>query len=232
LEEGILSFTELFWLTVNNNINIEVNNISNLTFREFDIFVPALLVFVLITSSTGVTGIIGFEKENGTIDRLQLSGFPGSNILIGAIFTQILTTILTMIVTIITIILLGFPFQNYQQIFIILAVCGLGVLPLLGISLGVAVLTDGQTATYLPSLIAIPLSFLTGNFIPLPRIMITSNLQLWHVNPFYSIGEILRKSMILNLSFTDFLVDISSLVITGSIFFLIGIIIFNKRVYN
>ncbi|MHA2236940.1 MAG: ABC transporter permease, partial [Candidatus Hodarchaeales archaeon] len=222
LEEAITSFTDLFWVNYLNDINLEVNSISNLTFREFDIFIPALLVFVLITSSTGVTGIIGFEKENGTIDRLKLSGYASSNILIGATMTQILTTLLTMIVTIATIILLGFPIQNYQQILTILGACFLGVLPLLGISLGVAVITDGQTATYLPSMIAIPLSFLTGNFIPLPRITLISDIQLWHINPFYSIGEILRKSMILNLTYSDFLVDISSLILSGSFIFLMG----------
>ena len=231
-EEAISSFTDLFWLKTNKNINMEINDISNLVFREFDVFIPALLVFVLITSSTGITGIIGYEKEIGTIDRLKLSGFASSSILIGVSLTQILTTILTMIVTLATIFLLGFPFQNYTQLLIVLIVCSLGVLPLLGISLGVAVITDGQTATYIPSLIAIPLSFLTGNFIPLPRIMITSNIQLWHINPFYSIGEILRKTLILNSSFSDLIIDISSLVIAGSAFFLIGTIIFIKRLYK
>ena len=124
----------------------------------------ALLVFVLISSSTGVAGIVGYEREQGTIDRLKLGNFHVRSFLSGLTITQLLTTLSTMIVVVLTLFIgLEFPVQsNFQGLFI-LVLSIFAVLPLLGISLAIAASTDGQISTYLPSIIAIPLTFLISS---------------------------------------------------------------------
>ncbi len=215
------------------HLNTTHESISAIIFNEFEIFVPALLVFVLISSSTGVSGIVGYEREQGTVDRLKLSDFPVRSFLTGLTITQLITTLSTMIIVVLTLFYgLSFPVQgNFQGIFI-LFLSIFAVLPLLGISLAVAASTDGQMATYLPSMIAIPLTFLTGNFIPLPHIPILEEVQLWHLNPFFCIGEALRKIMILNVEPSGFILDIFLLIIVGSLIFLLGTLIFIKKAYK
>jgi ABC-type polysaccharide/polyol phosphate export permease len=58
------------------------------------------------------------------------------------------------------------------------------------------------------------------------------DIQLWHINPFFSVGEVLRKSMIHNLSITNFIVDIIFLIVVGLAIFLLGAILFLKRAYE
>ncbi|MHA2156912.1 MAG: hypothetical protein ACXABU_16330, partial [Candidatus Hodarchaeales archaeon] len=82
------------------------------------------------------------------------------------------------------------------------------------------------------SMIAIPLTFLTGNFIPLPHFRLLGDIQLWHLNPFFCIGEALRKIMILNSEPTGFILDIILLIVSGSFIFIIGALIFIKKAYN
>lgn len=235
LEEMFNSFLDFFWvigLDLAGEFVMEYETIVTLAFTEFDIYLPAFLIFVLITSSTGVAGIIGYEQEQGTIDRLKLSDFSSVSLLFGLSFTQIITTLLTMVTVVITIYFLGFPFQGTHQAFFVLLVSFFAVLPLLGISLGVAAFLGGRMATYLPGLIAIPLSFLTGGFIPLPRTILIGDIQLWHLNPFYSTGEVYRKILILNLKINHIFLDLILLIMCGLGFFIIGALVFIKGVYN
>ncbi len=235
LEEMLGSYLDNFWITgldLPGKFSIEYETVTTLAFTEFDIYVPAFLVFVLITSSTGVASIVGYEQEQGTIDRLKLSNFPSSYFLFGLTITQVISTLLTMISVVITIYFLGFPFQgNYQAIFVLL-VSVFAVLPLLGISIGIAAFLEGKMATYLPGLIALPLSFLTGGFIPLPRVPLIGDIQLWHLNPFYSAGEAYRKFLILNLELGQVFLDLTLLVLSGMGFFVVGAIVFIKEVYK
>jgi ABC-type multidrug transport system permease subunit len=235
LEEMLATYTEAFWISgINLGINLAVEEkpVSSLGFNEFEIFVPALIVFILITSATGVAGIVGYEREQGTIDRLQISNFQVISFLTGLTLTQIITTALTIISALVTILFLGFPVQgNYQGIFIFL-ISIYAVIPLIGISLGFAAITDGQMSTYMPSMIAIPMAFLTGNFIPLPRLNLLGDIQVWHINPFFSVGEALRKIMIHNSPIDTFVIDLIMLGIIGICIYSIGALVFIKRAYE
>jgi ABC-2 type transport system permease protein len=235
LQEMLNTYLDNYWMSgidQPGKMTIEEEHVTTLAFTEFDIYVPAFLIFTIISSSTGVAGIVGYEREDGTIDRLKISKFSTRDYLVGLSFTQILTSILTMIVIIPTTFFLGFPFQGLHQTFYVLLMTTFATLPLLGISLGFAAITDGQMSTYLPSLIAIPMSFLTGNFIPLPRIPLFGNVQLWHINPFFSAGEIIRKTLIVDLEFSFMLIDIIMLIIVGSLIFIGGSYLFVKSVYR
>jgi ABC-type multidrug transport system permease subunit len=235
LEEMVNSFLDNFWvigLDLPGKFSIDYETISTLAFTEFDVYIPAFLIFVLLTSSTGVAGIVGYEQEQGTIDRLKLSDFPSSYFFFGLSLTQIISTLLTMTCVVITIYFLGFPFQGDYQAFFVILVSILTVLPLLGISLGIAAFLGGKMATYLPGLIAIPLSFLTGGFIPLPRITLIGDIQLWHFNPFFSAGEAFRKILILNLEIHHILLDLTALTLIGMGFFILGALLFVKEVYS
>ncbi|MHA2275684.1 MAG: ABC transporter permease [Candidatus Kariarchaeaceae archaeon] len=235
LQEMLNAYLDNYWMSgidQPGKMTVEEEHITTLSFTEFDIYVPAFLIFTIISSSTGVAGIIGYEREDGTIDRLKLSKFTTRDYLVGLSFTQILTSILTMIVIIPTIFFLGFPFQGLHQGFYVLLMTILATLPLLGISLGFAAITDGQMSTYLPSLIAIPMSFLTGNFIPLPKISLIGDVQLWHINPFFSAGELLRKTLIVNLDFNFIIIDLIMLILVGIIFFVGGSYLFLKSVFR
>lgn len=235
VQDVLNNYLDSYWLSgIDQPGKLSINNehLTTLTFTEFDIFVPAFLIFAIISSSTGVAGIIGFERDDGTIDRLILSKFSTQSYLFGLTLTQIMTSLLTMMIIIPTIYLLGFPLQGLHQIPYILFVTVLATLPLLGISLGFAALLDGRMATYLPSLLAIPLTFLTGNFIPLPRISLIGDIQLWHINPFFCAGEFLRKTLVVNLDFTYVIVDMIMLLVSGGFIFMIGSIFFLKSIYS
>ncbi|UCG01131.1 MAG: ABC transporter permease [Candidatus Heimdallarchaeota archaeon] len=235
LEEMLITFSDYFWvkgLNLPGKFTIDYKSVSTLVFTEFDIYIPAFLIFVLITSSTGVAGIVGYEQEQGTIDRLKLSNFPSLSFLAGLSVTQVISTLLTMTCVVITIYFLGFPFQGNHQAFFVFLVSIFAVLPLLGISLGVAAFLGGKMATYLPGLIAIPLSFLTGGFIPLPRIQLLNDIQFWHLNPFFSAGEVFRKILILNLEINQIFLDLIMLFLVGMGYFIVGTFIFIKGIYS
>jgi hypothetical protein len=236
LSGTLQSYLDHYWISglpSNKILNIEHDSISALIFNEFEIFTPALLVFVLISSSTGVAGIVGYEREQGTIDRLKLGDFRVRSFLGGLTLTQIVTTLTTMTLVVMTLFFwLDFPVQSEFQWVIIQTISIFAVLPLLGISLAVAATTDGQMSTYLPSMIAIPLTFLTGNFIPLPHVKLIGDIQLWHLNPFFCIGEVLRKTLILNLEPKGFILDFVLLILSGSLIFVLGGFIFIKKVYK
>ncbi|MFX0205682.1 MAG: ABC transporter permease [Candidatus Hodarchaeota archaeon] len=231
LEEQLRNYVKEFaYIEFPGKFNLKTTNLTSVHFTEFHSFIPGFYIMTLLLSSVGISGILGKEKESGTIDRLILSDFSRINLNLSLSITQFITTGLQLVAFFAAIYLLGFPGQGDPVIASII-VC-VSILPLLGWGLLFAVLLEGDAALYGPGLLSIPFSFLSGSFIPLPRIPLYGDIQIWHLNPFYSTSEAIRKILFLNYNLTQVTLELSVLVFMGLFFYTLGTFIFVRKVYE
>ncbi len=205
--------------------------ISSQHFTKFDVMVPGFLVFVLLMSISGSTAILTFERTSGMLDRLNLADYRPSNLIIGLAITQVVTTALQILVFFISIYLVGFPGPGNPVYAFIASL--IVIIPIFGLGLLVAALcTDEKTATGLPGLIAVPISFLSGAWIPLSRWPLFGKIQVWHLNPMFSASEAFRKILLNGLTLEDVFLELFFAALIGIFIFLLGSLLFRNRAYQ
>ncbi|MFW9997910.1 MAG: ABC transporter permease [Candidatus Odinarchaeota archaeon] len=199
--------------------------INSIAFTEFDTYIPGFIIFVLFMTVSGSAGIIAHERSSGAIDRLKLSGFRPISLFLGLTITQLITTACSMFVFIITAYLLGFPGRGNPILAFIISL--VAVLPMLGVSLLIASFCKDVTlATGIPGIIAIPLSFLSGAFFPLPE------GDIWYLNPFYSASEAMRKVLMLEYKLEQVSMELAFILLIGGTIFLFSAVVFHKVAYK
>lgn len=214
-------------------IEIQSDNISRIEFTEFDSQMPGYLVFILILGISGSVAIIASERDMKTIDRMILSNYDKKSLILGIAFSQLIVTIVEIIMFLLTLYLIGFPLLGNP--FLLIFVSLLSIVSILGLGFViVAYIKDPYLAISIPTLLGIPLIFLAGAFIPLPYtpILGTDQIQIWHLNPLYSMSEAFRKIMLFGDSFTEILFELSLITIYGVVLAITGIKLLSKTIYK
>ncbi len=211
---------------------IKQEQISSVEFTEFDTYIPGFLVFVLLMSVSGSAGILAAERGSGTLDRLKIGAFSPFSLLMGISITQLITTSLEIVVYLITIYFLGFPGKGNPALAFLIGL--ITIPPILGVGLLSAVaFKDEILAMSIPGTAGIPLSFLSGAFFPLPpKLILFGEVEIWNVNPLYSTSEAIRKILFYKYTLSQVFMEIAFLLTIGSLIFLIGAVLFVKRVYR
>ncbi|MFX1506401.1 MAG: hypothetical protein ACFFDC_09825, partial [Promethearchaeota archaeon] len=58
------------------------------------------------------------------------------------------------------------------------------------------------------------------------------DIQVWHLNPFYSTSEAIRKILFLDYSLDQVALEFCLLIIIGLIIYILGTLAFVKKVYE
>ncbi len=231
LEFQLKRFYEIYsGIKSHSEIVIAYSQLTTQDFTEFHTFIPGFFIMTILMSSSGIAYILAFEREVGTIDRLKLSQFPTNDLFLGLSLTQLITSFMQIIVFFLTVFFLGFPGKGDIQA--ILCISLVSIFPVLAIGLLSSVLLEGDVAYFFPGLISIPLSFLTGSFIPLPKIPIAPEIQIWHLNPFYCASEALRKVLFLEYDLSQITLEIFLLLAISLPFFALSALVFSKMIYR
>ncbi|MFX0063775.1 MAG: ABC transporter permease [Candidatus Hermodarchaeota archaeon] len=210
---------------------IDQQQINSIEFTEFHTYIPGFLVFVILLGVSGSAAILADERASGTLDRLKLGAYSPFSLLMGLSITQTITTGLQVAVYFITVYLLGFPGKGNPVLALLISLLTLP--PILGIGLISAVLVkDKNIAMSIPGLGAIPMSFLSGAFLPLPKVVLLGEIQIWHLNPLYCMSEAVRKILFLNYNLAQVSPEIILMLFIGSIIFLVCALLFYKRAYR
>ncbi|MHA1991111.1 MAG: ABC transporter permease [Candidatus Hodarchaeales archaeon] len=211
-------------------IEIATRKIISINITEFHTFIPAFFVMTLLMSGSGIAVILARETDRRTIERIKLSNLSRFDYLTGLSITQFITTIMTVLVFMGTIFFLNFPY--FDRLIFAIPIGIISIFPVLGLSLISVIIFEKELAIYAPGLFAIPLSFLSGSFVPLPRTYLWGDVQLWHLNPFYSTSEALRKILFLNYDLNQVKFEIFLLLFLGLLLFITGLLLFTKKGYE
>ncbi|MGZ4861942.1 MAG: ABC transporter permease, partial [Halobacteriota archaeon] len=144
---------------------------GTLSFSLFDYMVPGLIVFALLLQISVVAGNTVRDIEKGTLDRMKLSKMRSFDLLFGMFTVWSLITVIQVLILIGVAILLGYKHQGDLNSLALASLIGV-IAGMASISLALIIAsfasTERQAAT-MSAMLSMPLGFLAGAFIPLPR---------------------------------------------------------------
>lgn len=208
---------------------------KNQALNEFDSYVPGLLslsvLMILFTASASIVN----ENDKKTIIRLKLSKLGAFNFLAGQCIVQAIVSVAATILSYCTALTLGYKSSGGFGIILVVAI--VSSLSMVAISLLVAsflnTIFDVLTIGCFPFFI---MMFFSGCMFPLPKVNlltignhtfgITDVLPLTHtVNAFNKI--LTNGAGIYEVSFDIFMITLLTI-----IYFIIGLILYNKRKFS
>ncbi|MCX6271766.1 MAG: ABC transporter permease [Bacteroidetes bacterium] len=211
---------------------IEIPLGSSASIKDFDIYVPGLLILSLIMLMFTATIAMVAEVENKTVLRLKLSQLKTLEWLAGVSVVQILVGMLAIFLTLLVAGLLGFQFHGSYGILLIITI--LTSLSIISFSMIIAALTKTVTEVLIIGNFPMFLfMFFTGAAFPIKSATLFSIFG-YHVtwqtfmSPTPAI-EALKKVTILGYGWREIMPEMMALVILTILYFIIGTLAFRKR---
>jgi ABC-2 type transport system permease protein len=205
------------------------------SFSLFDYMVPGLIVFAILLQVSIIASSVTREVEKGTLNRLKLSKMRSFDLLLGTFISWLFITVLQILVLIIVAIGLGYKWEGSFGV--------LGTALLIGVIAGMASIslalliaafvTNERQAGSLSAMIAVPVAFLAGAFIPLPKEVIGQfngrTYQIYDLLPWTHAVSALRSVLTYGSGLGgDVVFEVRLLLILTAILFVIGVAAFSQ----
>jgi ABC-2 type transport system permease protein len=218
-----------------NAIPVELHPIAGTqSYTLFDYMVPGLIVFALLLQVSGVASSLARDVEAGILDRLKLSNVRAFDLLSGTFLTWSIITVAQVVILIVFAIALGYHHQGDFS--------SLGLAVVIGViagmaSISLALIIASFTKNYLQALsasamIAVPLGFMAGAFIPLPAQsfeFLGMTYSVYDLLPWTHAVSSLRGVLTYGTGFSGFVVvEMGWLVVLTAIMFVVGVVCYSK----
>lgn len=202
------------------------------TLREFDLYVPAMLVLSIIMMLFSAGASIVREVEKDTVTRLSLSKLKSTEFLAALSINQIIIGIICLFLTLLSAFSVGY--KTSGSIPLLLLVGTLTCFSVISISIITASFI--KTMFGLLTLGCFPffiLMFFSDCFLPLPRInffaLAGHQVYLNDLLPTATATRALNKILNYNSGFSDLSFEISWMLILSVVYFFLGIWLFRKK---
>jgi len=200
----------------------------------FDYQAPGLIVFALLMQVSSVAQDLTRESDRGTLGRLKLSNMRSFDLLFGTLLTWILIAVAQILLLLGVAVALGFSWAggaNSIGLAVLVGIIG----GIASISLGLllaAFTTNERQAAQLGVLIAVPVSFLTGAFFPLPNEILGTafgtTFQVYDLLPWTQVADALRQVLIYGSGFGAVAVYVGFAIVLTAILFVVGVISYSR----
>jgi ABC-2 type transport system permease protein len=201
-------------------------------FKDFDLYMPGLLVLSVIMLMFTASIAFVAEIENGTILRYRLSGLTSIEFVCGVSIIQLIVGLISVGITLWMAILLGFQYNG--SLFLAAFIVLLTSLSMIGFSVILGALSKSANEILIIGNFPLFLfMFFTGAAFPMEGKAIFSiggyglNLQ-GLMSPTHAVVA-MKKVMLMDSGFMDIIPEISCLLGLTMVYFGIGIWLFNKR---
>ena len=201
----------------------------------FDSIVPGLIVFTLLLQMSIVASSLVRDIETGMLDRLKLSKIRAVDQLSGTFLAWTLITVGQILLLLGVAVAFGYHYQGGFD--------ALGLAVLIGLFAGMASISmalviasfakNDVQAMFLGAMIATPLGFMAGAFLPLPQQVLAvfagQTYITWDVLPWTWAINALRSVVTYGSGLSaDVVFDIAWLISLTAILFVIGVAIYSR----
>jgi ABC-2 type transport system permease protein len=201
----------------------------------FDSIVPGLIVFTLLLQMSIVASSIVRDIETGMLDRLKLSKIRAFDQLFGTFLTWTLITFGQLFLLIGVAVALGYHYQGGLGALGLAVLIGL-IAAMASISMALVIASSAKNdvqAMLLGAMIATPLGFMAGAFLPLPRQVLAEfagrTYVTWDVLPWAWAVAALRSVLTYGSGLSaDVIFDMAWLIFLTAILFVIGVAIYSR----
>jgi len=205
------------------------------SFTSFDYLAPGMIVFAILMLATSVATILTREVESGTLRRLKLSKMTSFDFLFGGLIPWSLVAAAQVLILFAVAMCIGFHWQGNLSSIILAVIIGI-IGGVASIALGMIIASFAKNppqAGQLGTLVAVPMTFLVGAFIPLPQIVIGNfmgqQVQLYDILPWHQVLIALRDVLTFGYSWNSIIYQVGSAVVLSAILFVIGVYLFSRN---
>lgn len=205
------------------------------SFTSFDYLAPGMIVFAILMLATSVATILTREVESGTLRRLKLSKMTSFDFLFGGLIPWSLVAAAQVLILFAVAMCIGFHWQGSLSSIILAVIIGI-IGGVASIALGMIIASFAKNppqAGQLGTLVAVPMTFLVGAFIPLPQIVIGNfmgqQVQIYDILPWHQVLIALRDVLTFGYSWNSIIYQVGSAVVLSAILFVIGVFLFSRN---
>jgi ABC-2 type transport system permease protein len=204
------------------------------SFSLFDYMVPGLIVFALLLQVSLVASSLVRDDEVGLLDRLKLSKMRAFDLLFGTFLTWTIISVGQIILLIAIAIVFGYKHQGDLS--------SLGLATLIGVLAGMASISlaliiasftkNDRQAIGLSAMLSVPLGFMAGAFIPLPRQVLGEfggrTYMLYDILPWTHAIAALRSVLTYGTGLSgDVVFEMTWLIVLTAILFVVGVVTYS-----
>ena len=198
--------------------------------------VAGLIVFAILMTITVVASNVATEEESGMIKRLRLSKMKTRDYVLGNLISWSFVGVIQVIIMLLVAILVGFKWEG--GIYTLFLACIVGIVTTFS-SVAVALIIvalskNAKQASSISPIIAVPLSFIAGAFIPLPDCVIATinnqQIQIYEILPWNQAITAIRQVLTYGQGLDAIVMNLIIILIMGIILLVISILLFNRKI--
>ena len=217
-------------------ISLKYEDLNISSSSMFDLYAPGLIVFTIIMTITVVASNIATEEESGMIKRLKLSKMKTKDYVIGNLISWSFVGVVQVIIMLLVAVWLGFKWEG--GVYTLFLACIVGIFTTFS-SVAVALIIvaiskNAKQASSISPIIAVPLSFIAGSFIPLPDCVIATingqQIQIYEILPWNQAITAIRQVLTYGQGFNTIAMNLIVILVMGIILLAISILLFNRKI--
>lgn len=217
-------------------IELKYEDLNISSSSTFDLYAPGLIVFAILMTITVVASNVATEEESGMIKRLRLSKMKTRYYVLGNLISWSFVGVIQVIIMLLVAILVGFKWEG--GIYTLFLACIVGIVTTFS-SVAVALIIvalskNAKQASSISPILAVPLSFIAGAFIPLPDCVIATinnqQIQIYEILPWNQAITAIRQVLTYGQGLDAIVMNLIIILIMGIILLGISILLFNRKI--
>lgn len=217
-------------------IELKYEDLNISSSSTFDLYAPGLIVFAILMTITVVATNVAQEEEGGMIKRLKLSKMKTMDYVVGNLISWSFVGVIQVVIMLLVAILVGFKWEG--GIYTLFLACIVGIVTTFS-SVAVALIIvafskNAKQASSISPIIAVPLSFISGSFIPLPDCIVATingqQIQIYEILPWNQAITAIRQVLTYGQGLDAIAINLIIILMMGIILLAISIILFNKKI--
>jgi ABC-2 type transport system permease protein len=223
------------------NIEYQISSVALKEYSVFDIIMPGILVFGILTQSGMLAAfLVGEFAETKTITRVRLSLIKPWEYVMGVTIYQFVFSFFQMgILFVLPVLFFGFrPAGNLIEGFSVLLITTIFTTGLGFVLAGI--FTSPDTAGQSSGFLMTPIAFMSGSFMEIPTITLFSraiptasgiprDFILWDIIPTTHTVNALRSILLYEFTIVDVWAEIMLLIVPSIFLIIFGMIFYSKR---
>lgn len=228
--QAVATYTAAFSESVSRQrpaVSTSTEPVTAAELTQFDFIAPGLMVFAILNIIPQAASALARESEQKTLDRVRMSPTSAGSLLSGVALAQLVLAFVSLALMLGMARLMGFHNQgSYVAAYVIAigaAVASTGI----GLLIAAFARTQQEGAN-LGIAVAVPASFLSGAFFPVPGVRLFGDVQLYDLLPTTHAIAALREVMTLGRPIETVTGALSALAILGLLYFAAGVVLYRR----
>ncbi len=198
----------------------------------FDFIAPGLMVFAILNLAPQTAAVLAAESERGTLTRLKLSRMTAFDLLAGVSLARVAVSAIAVILMFGAALAMGYRPEGSLLAAILIGV--LASLAVIGLGLIVAAFAKNRDdAANIGTLIAIPASFLSGAFFPMPDTTLFQigdrAIEAYDILPTTHAANAMRQVLTFGNGLDTILFDLAAMTVLAVLLFAVGLGLYRAK---